>query len=250
MLRCAHTTRLHPHRLGGWNDEKKRHFVCVGEQPWTFEPFETIRKCFSSSSSSQFPSLSHCAAPFIDPSSSPSTLPPRVNGEALSCCSTVSAVYVIIKQDKNNSQSQIFTRLNDVPLLLDPKRLQGKFCFSEIKVSRVDACFVSCCCCCSLSRWTIKPIWQQTLPQCFVMANVRKQKCDGKSKTWLWERRSLVVSYEGNSEPFTFRRGPSKLSSSFSLESFNGKQENLRSSNKTSLTKNLLFKQTRSATRL
>lgn len=34
------------------------------------------------------------------------------------CCFTGSAVCVIIKHGKNNSKSQIFTRLNDIPLLL------------------------------------------------------------------------------------------------------------------------------------
>lgn len=38
--------------------------------------------------------------------------------ETLLFCYIVSAIYVIIKHGKNNSQSQIFTRLNDVPLLL------------------------------------------------------------------------------------------------------------------------------------
>jgi hypothetical protein len=58
--------------------------------------------------------------------------------------STVSAIYVIIKHGKDNSQSQIFVRLNDVPLLRC-----SRFFFGE-KLIHIEKLFL----CVSRSRGT------------------------------------------------------------------------------------------------
>lgn len=59
---------------------------------------------------------------------------------------TVSAIYVIIKHGKDNSQSQIFTRLNDVPLLLERcSRFSEKKNYSRVAFSLFRASCSNCC---------------------------------------------------------------------------------------------------------
>lgn len=99
---------------GGWMEGEEEHFcvlrllACVGVggvalNSWTFRDFSLL---FPTS-----PSLSHIHHAFC------LSIPfhTRIMNESL-CCYTVSAIYVIIKYEKTIVQSQIFTRLNDVPL--------------------------------------------------------------------------------------------------------------------------------------
>lgn len=99
---------------GGWMEGEEEHFcvlrllACVGVggmalNSWTFRDFSLL---FPTS-----PSLSHTHHAFC------LSIPfhTRIMNGSL-CCYTVSAIYVIIKYGKTIVQSQIFTRLNDVPL--------------------------------------------------------------------------------------------------------------------------------------
>lgn len=127
----------------------------------------------------------------------------RIDWKALVCCSTVSVIYVIIKYEKNNSQSQMLTRLNDVPLLLSTQlRSSPTHVPSENKRRLMNfneplsVCFISCLLL-MCDRLIIRLAWQ--------LISDKKRRL---LVLFRWRARALVIE---NQNVGTFNRDGEKV---------------------------------------